>query len=236
MVLSAVSRVPLSLDVAQRLRASILDGTFPADSELPTESTLAATFGVGRSTVREAVRVLQAHGLLSGSESVSTTRPRVTHEATASSASIALSTALQVGSIPLEDLVALRVLLEAEAMRSIADVPEQARACLLAMADAVRTCDPDAFHLADVDFHVSLAYASGNKALGFVIAGLRDGIAGYLLDALRKKSDVGRALASLLAEHHAIVQALEAGDGDAAATLVVTHIRGFYAPDADHGI
>lgn len=231
MILSPVSRIPLSLEVAQQLRAAILDSTFAADTELPTESELAASFGVGRSTVREALRVLQANGLVSGADTVSTARPRVTHDRTAANAALALSTALQVGSIPLEDLVALRVLLEAESMRTIIDVPEAARDCLRVMDEAAARADPEAFHLADVDFHVGLAYASGNKALGFVISVLRDGIAAGLLNALRALPDVGRVLTRLAVEHHAIVDALDSGDGELAADLVLAHILGFYEPE-----
>lgn len=231
MALTPVTRIPLSLEVAQQLRTAILDGSFPADSELPTESELAASFGVGRSTVREALRVLQSTGLVSGADTISTARPRVTHGRTADSAALALSTAVQVGSIPLQDLVTLRVLLESESMRSNQGVPIDARECLNTMDEATERADAEAFHLADIDFHVSLAYAGGNKALGFVIAVLRDSIAGHLLDALRAKSDVGQVLARLGAEHRAIVDALDAGDRERAAELVVAHIRGFYEPE-----
>ncbi|MFI1168907.1 FadR/GntR family transcriptional regulator [Streptomyces sp. NPDC020801] len=231
MTLSPVSRIPLSLEVAQRLRAAILDGTFPAGTELPTETELAQSFGVGRSTVREALRVLQAHGLISGADTVSTARPRVTHERAAGAAGLALSTALQVGAIPLGDLVALRVLLEAEAIRQITAVPDAARSCLATMAAAVECTDIRAFHAADVEFHVQLAYAGGNQALGFVIGVLRDCIAGYLLDALTAQPDRGTVLARLLAEHRAIVDALDAGETDRAAELIVGHIRGFYEPE-----
>ncbi len=228
MALSPVSRIPLSLEVARQLREAVLDGSFPADTELPTESELAATFGVGRSTVREALRVLQSTGLVSGADSISTNRPRVTHAGTASSAALALSTAMQVGAIPLDDLVSLRVLLESESMRSNQGVPEEARTYLSVMDEAAAQADVLAFHLADIDFHVSLAYAGGNKALGFVITVLRDGIAGRLLEVLRTMPDVGSVLSRLSAEHHAIVDALDAGNRERAADLVVAHIREFY--------
>ncbi|MGA5895090.1 FadR/GntR family transcriptional regulator [Streptomyces venetus] len=231
MTISPVSRMPLSLDVAQRLRTAILDGTFAADAELPTETELAQSFGVGRSTIREALRVLQAHGLISGADTVSTARPRVTHERTAGAAGLALSTALQVGAIPLADLVALRVLLEAEAIRQNTSVPDTARSCLATMAAAVENADIHTFHAADVDFHVQLAYAGGNRALGFVIGVLRDCIAGYLLDALAAVADPGAVLARLLAEHQGIVDALDAGETDRAAELAVHHISGFYTPE-----
>src|SRR5664279_2278426 len=111
MNLAPVERAPLSLTVSARLREAILDGSLACDDVLPTEHELAATFRVGRSTIREALRVLQSQGLLSGADSTSTTRPRVTHQRTAQSAADALGLALRLGAIPLDDLVALRVVL-----------------------------------------------------------------------------------------------------------------------------
>ncbi|TYQ00598.1 UNVERIFIED_ORG: regulatory GntR family protein [Nocardia globerula] len=109
MDITPLSRIPLSLAVSGRLRDAILDGSLPVGESLPTEQELAQAFSVGRSTVREALRVLQAQGLVTGADTVSTARPKVTHENTADSAATALSTAVQVGAVPLPDLVELRV-------------------------------------------------------------------------------------------------------------------------------
>jgi len=54
----------LSETVFGRLRALILDGTWSAGSRLPTEHELAATLKVSRGTVRQALRSLQAGGLI----------------------------------------------------------------------------------------------------------------------------------------------------------------------------
>src|SRR5262245_47721126 len=50
--------------VAERIRAAILDKTLAADDQLPPERALAIQFGVSRTTLREALRHLQAEGLL----------------------------------------------------------------------------------------------------------------------------------------------------------------------------
>lgn len=47
-----------------RLTQAILDGTFKAGEKIPTEPELASIFGVGRNTVREAVRTMVAYGVL----------------------------------------------------------------------------------------------------------------------------------------------------------------------------
>ena len=46
--------------VAERIRAAILDKSLSADEQLPAERDLAAQFGVSRATLREALRHLQA--------------------------------------------------------------------------------------------------------------------------------------------------------------------------------
>ncbi len=228
--IAPVARLPLSLDVAARLRDAILAGELSAGDELPTESELASSFGVGRSSVREALRVLQSQGLVTGAESVSTARPRVTHDRVASTAASALSTALQMSAVSLPDLVGLRTLLERDAVSSVTDVPDSARTCLETMRDAAAAGDIDAFHVADVDFHVSLAYAGGNGAVGLVVEVMRGLIEGYLRDALAKVGDPAPVLHELCHEHEAIVAAIDAGDRQRAADLVVSHIRGFYLP------
>jgi hypothetical protein len=56
-------RVPQLYElVAERLKKSILDGSYPPGSRLPAERDLATTLGVGRATVREAMGELVNQG------------------------------------------------------------------------------------------------------------------------------------------------------------------------------
>lgn len=50
--------------VVSRLTNAIIDGELKPGDQIPIESELASTFGVGRNTVREAVRILVAYGVL----------------------------------------------------------------------------------------------------------------------------------------------------------------------------
>jgi len=52
-------------DVAQQLRDAILDGRFPAGRKLPPERELVEEFRVNRTSVREAIKVLEGLGLVS---------------------------------------------------------------------------------------------------------------------------------------------------------------------------
>jgi DNA-binding FadR family transcriptional regulator len=55
---------PAYAALAEALRRRILDGELPAGSRLPKESELSAEFGVGRSTVREALSALASQNLI----------------------------------------------------------------------------------------------------------------------------------------------------------------------------
>ena len=52
-------------EVAEQLRDAILDGRFAAGAKLPPERELAAEFQVNRTSVREAIKVLEGLGLVS---------------------------------------------------------------------------------------------------------------------------------------------------------------------------
>ncbi len=209
-----------------------MSGELSVGTEMPTEKELTEHFQVSRSTIREALRILQAQGLLSGGDSVSTARPRVSAELTSSSASLALENAVRLAQIPLDDLIELRLLLEGEAVsaefhdRSALD---DARAALGVMRSP--DIDAETFHDADVRFHICLAGASGNTAFSLVMTVLRDAIGGHLLGALAALDDPAPVLAALADEHAAILDAIDRHEPERAAELVRSHIWNFYAQE-----
>lgn len=228
MAFNEVVRSPVYLQVAEQLREAILRGELSPGDALPAERELADTFGASRASVREALRVLQAQGLITGGGAP---MPAVVSAESLGPARDALITLLRLNRVELDDLVELRCVLEAAAMRAAARKPDaaffgDARQALADMcAPAVSV---EAFDEADVRFHVALVRASGNEAMHLVMAALRNAVARHLLAALRAQRDPRRLLRRLRSEHEAILEAVEAGDGDRAATLVDAHIRRFY--------
>lgn len=230
-----VGRAPLSLLVSEQLRESIVSGTVAVGAALPTEKELTEQFQVSRSTIREALRILQAEGLVSGGDSVSTARPRVSSARTVGSAARALENVLRLGQVPLPDLLDLRLLIEGAALAEAAVDPQPD-----ALADARDALDqmraPDvgieAFHAADVAFHIALVGAAGNRAYHLVLGVLRDAVATHLLASLAGIADPGPVQQQLVAEHTAILTAVERGDGEAAREQVIAHVRGFYETQA----
>ena len=229
--LSAEERAPLSIAVARKLREAIISGQVPLGGELPSEKDLGKQLKVGRSTIREALRILQAQGLVTGGDTVSTARPRVTAELTIVTAASTMENALRLGQVPLADLVELRVVIEG----SIAFAAAEARDAV-ALAEARATVetmrrpnlDVEAFRAADLAFHRCLAAAAGNQAFALVMGVLRDAIAGHLGEALHRVAKPRAAMAELAKEHAAILEAVEHGHGKKARLLITEHIREFY--------
>jgi GntR family transcriptional repressor for pyruvate dehydrogenase complex len=62
--LSKISKISIIDEVVKRVRASIVSGGYKVGDKLPTESQICEQLGVGRSTVREGFRVLEALGLI----------------------------------------------------------------------------------------------------------------------------------------------------------------------------
>ncbi|MBX3199592.1 MAG: FadR family transcriptional regulator [Labilithrix sp.] len=238
--LRAEDRAPLSVLVSRQLRQAIVSGRVSVGTELPSEKELTAELGVGRSTIREALRILQAQGLLSGGDTVSTRRPRVsTHQTLSLAAAQAMENAVRLGQVPLGDLVELRVVIEGASVESAAadsdEALDAARAAIVAMKASTQGKAPDveAFRAADLAFHRSLALASRNAAFPLVMGVLRSAISSHLGEALHREADLPGAIARLTREHEAILGAIEAGRGERARALVTKHIRAFYRQRAE---
>jgi DNA-binding FadR family transcriptional regulator len=92
--------------------------------------------------------------------------------------------------------------------------------------------DLEAFEVADIRFHLELVRASGNEALSIVMLAVRDTVSQALLSHLEAFDDPAPVLRQLIAEHEAILEAVIAGDGDAARRLSAEHLTRFYSEPA----
>lgn len=231
MIYEQVVHRPAYVQVADQLREAILGGTLPAGSELPSERELCERFGVGRTTVREALRSLQAQGLVTGGSGPTAPLRVVTPDAlSAGPVRDGLIHLLRLGRVPLDDLIELRIALEgaavAAAARRGATVLDDARAELEAMREA--GTDVAAFEAADVRFHLALVGASGNEAFSLIMLAVRHSMAAHLLGVLQSARDPEPVVAGLLEEHEAILAAVERGDAEDAQQQLRAHLQRFY--------
>ncbi len=156
----------LSQRMTQELGKAIVCGVYPKDESLPTEAELCEQFGVSRTAVREAVKMLSAKGLISS-------RPRQGIRILPEQEWNIFDSDLLRWS--LEGNPSLRVLREFLQMR-IAIEPEAASlaaryaddAAIEAIGEALEgmreaKSKPEEGLQADINFHVSILFASKNR-------------------------------------------------------------------------
>jgi GntR family transcriptional repressor for pyruvate dehydrogenase complex len=222
--------------VLQRIEAQIVSGALRAGERLPPERELAELLGVSRPAVREALRVLEAQGALRSQVGQGPGSGTMIDRVPSDALTRLLRLHVALGSFPLADVIETRVALE----RSIAVLAcRNARPAHISRTRAIlETMDePDltqeAFNQLDIDFHVQLAEAGGNRLMCDMTRAIRESVRTPFLAAFKGMPETGEGswtsmLNSLRAEHHAVFDAFEAGEGEKTADLLESHIRGFY--------
>ncbi|WP_017240462.1 FadR/GntR family transcriptional regulator [Streptomyces sp. SS] len=203
MALKAAGRTSLVDSVVDQLRTQLTDGEWTVGDRIPTEHELAQQLGVGRNTVREAVRVLVHAGLLESRQGNGTFV-----RSTADPAAV-LRGVRHAGA---SDVLELRIALEAEAARLAAarrDADDLLR-LRAALAGLREEGDRDAD--ADLAFHLAVVGATHNAAFVEVYRFFSAQVHEVLVEAL---GDHEMPPVDIDA-HDALVTAIEAGDPDAA--------------------
>jgi DNA-binding FadR family transcriptional regulator len=210
--------------VYDQLRELIVRGELKRGDRLPGEIVLASQFGVSRGTVREALRALAAHNLVRTAKGATggtfVTLPTVDHISAFLQANIALLS--EANDVTLEEFLEVRRLLEVFAarqcaLRGTADDVERLRQTVvepggLAVEEQFRH---------NRNFHGAVLDGAGNTLLR---------IAAQPIFSILQTNLTREALNSHFAQrvdsdHRAILQAIEHGDGDAAAAEMDGHLR-----------
>ncbi|MBI4310919.1 MAG: FadR family transcriptional regulator [Chloroflexi bacterium] len=219
--ITAVHRTRLFESVVAQLRELIRDGKLLPGQRLPSEREMAQRFQVSRASVREAVRALEQEGLVATRSGAGTF---VSEEGFDAAVDV-LAKRLLAGREVVADILELRLLLEPQiaalaAQRATAGDKEQMAAILREQEAQVAEGETGA--AADVAFHSTVASASHNQVLERLSATLAD-----LLSPIRDEGlqTPDRSYSSLRT-HRAILQAIEAGDQEAARLAMQEHIEG----------
>jgi GntR family transcriptional regulator, transcriptional repressor for pyruvate dehydrogenase complex len=214
--------------VLQWIENQLSSGQLVLGGRLPAERTLAEKLEVSRTSVREAIRILEAMGVVrAGVGSGPEAGTVVIADPTAALGS-ALRLHVATSHLPVADIVQTRVLLESwAAARARADSPALAEAAaLLEQMDAGP--DTEDFLALDVRFHLALAEAAGNAVVSAMMGSLREAIQSYAGKLTANLPDWEATAVRLRAEHREILAAINNHDGGRAAELVAAHIEGYY--------
>ncbi|MDT0454696.1 FCD domain-containing protein [Streptomyces sp. DSM 41527] len=225
MSLEALRPSPLVEQAAQRLRDQITGGHWPVGTKLPGETTLAKNLGVGRSTVREAVRALAGAGLVQPRQGagvfVIATEPTEDWPARLRRAAVA-------------DVYEVRAMVEVQAARLAAARRTDTDIAMMRSAlDRRRTAAAETGHAAFVDadiaLHAAVVEAAHNPVLSDLFAEFVPALRQGLIDLVELLGLRDEDPQHGDARHAALVEAVADGDGEAASRLLQTELEGTLA-------
>jgi GntR family transcriptional regulator, transcriptional repressor for pyruvate dehydrogenase complex len=192
---------------------------------LPPEKQMLQHYEIGRSTLREALRLLEFQGLITlkpgpgGGPVVQ--RPDAKHLTTT------LILLLQVSEAPFRVIIEARSALEPMIARLAAErISGEDLQTLAGTIDQMNAAldDQYAFLEANKTFHYTIAHASGNTVFAYIVEsllGILDGtVLGFDLSGRRNRQIIAEA-------HESIFRALEARDPDTARAMMEKHIRAY---------
>jgi DNA-binding FadR family transcriptional regulator len=206
--------------VAHELLVLILSGRFRAGDRLPPERQLASEFGVSRPTVRQAVAVLAAHGLVEARVGAGTF---VVGTPTASGETVPAS------AENVAEVVEARLVFEVGAVRLAARRARRRREeldILGAIVEALEQSDTHDVFPVDVDvaFHRAVLRLADNTHLEALLAPFWPTIAATAA-AASKSSWTQDDTVRIAAQHRAVFEALRVGDAELAAFEMERHLR-----------
>ncbi|MDH6677213.1 DNA-binding FadR family transcriptional regulator [Rhodococcus sp. LBL1] len=222
---AALTRNLLTDQVADQLRRRLQAGEWEIGSKLPGETTLAAELGVGRSTIREALRMLAGQGMLRARQGAGVFVERTEPEFDG------WEGVLQREAITA--VVEVRAAIEIEAARlaalraTDADVAAMRRALEL-RADAADAPDRE-FVDADIAVHRAVVAAAHNPVLSELFETFVPRLADAMTEMIALLDLRHRDTEPNADEHAALVDAIAAGDVEGAARVSRAHLEGMAA-------
>lgn len=161
------------VQVAEAIKTWVVEQGLRAGDRLPGEAELINRFGMAKGTIREAMRVLEAQGLIK-----TRTGPgggSFVHEVSRQRAKALLGNYFYFKDLAIGDIYQLRLTLEPEMAAALAgklseEVLEQLESNIAEYSEPAKTLDEEREqHVASLRFHAILAGQAKNPLLGFVI-------------------------------------------------------------------
>lgn len=223
-VFERVTTGRISEEIVDRVKTAIRDGRLEPGDRLPPERELTTRFGVSRMSVRDALRILEASGLVEirvgarggafvrapGSSIVGEGIVNMLMLSPASSADVTEARrVLELGIVP---LVVERA--TEDDLDSLSQICAESKAALRAGDYPVEL---------SARFHVAFARASHNEAIGLLVESLR----GPLLMSLERAKEVAPKTMGVsgVREHVAVVEAIRDRDPERALAVMDRHLR-----------
>jgi DNA-binding FadR family transcriptional regulator len=209
--------------VLRDLEDRIVTGALVAGDLLPAEAQLAAHYAVSSRVVREALGALAARGLVE----VRPGKGTLVRGVDSAALRDFFVVAMRADSRGLWDLFELRKLVEVQiaelaARRATGADIERCSDALARLEAAQHT--PEAYVIADIDFHQAIAAAAGNRMLGLLLEGLREPLRMARVRSWQGRMRVGHEVADQIEMHRRILFAVRRHQPRAAAEAMARHL------------
>ncbi|WP_323764519.1 FadR/GntR family transcriptional regulator [Marinovum sp.] len=213
----------LSGQISRKLGERILDGQLQPGQLLPDENALCEEFGVSRTAVREAVKMLVAKGLLEVRQRIGTRVQDVGHWQMLDRDVLMWHQSLTIEDERLISLMELRQSIEPDAAFHAATRRSETQ--MAAIRDAVAQMEAHAgenseYVLSDARFHIAVLRATNNRYL----LALENAIFAGLMLSIRLTNPDERLNRKSVPLHRAIAEAIEAQDAEAAHARMKEHL------------
>lgn len=198
-------------DVVEELTRDVISAQYLPGASLPTLRELAEAFGVSTPTIREALRILEARGLVevrhgSGIYVLSPTEDEEIPWMLSAKDADEYAELLEARSIIEEQIVGL-----AATRRTAAELAQLEE--IVARMENAPT-DGGAFLAADLDFHTALAEAAHNRALLRTMLAIRGPLKRLMANRTLEALESPDGLRDAIADHRQIVEAVRSGAAD----------------------
>lgn len=220
---SKVSVGRTSQVIADQIRLLLRDGRLKPGDRLPSERDLCQRFGVSRVTVREALRVLEANGLIE--IKVGARGGAIVSSPSSESLGEGLADLLTLSPFTASHVTEARLILELGLVPMVVErATEEDIAALRELADQGRRALNKGEYTVEMSaaFHIRLAGATRNPAIEMLVRSFHGPLVMSLEKAQHAAPRMGRRGVE---EHRAIVDAVEARDVQRAADIMREHLE-----------
>lgn len=223
-------------DVVEQVKEAVAAGELRPGDRLPSERGLCDVFGISRPTLREALRALEALGVITirrgSAGGIFIARP------SADLVSSALESLLRFRGASATDLTEVRLAIEGQNARwaALRAEPQDFKHLDGLVASLTELCERASTPWAeiaakDIEFHEAVARAAHNTVRLAIMFGINGVLRPLVIEAGRNSSFEERA--SVAVDHAAIADAIRYGDSEKAELLMCDHIERWGRIEAD---
>lgn len=219
MLIERIARVNLGETVLKRLLGLFSDRQLKPGDQLPAERALAEKLGVSRVTIREALKVLSALGLVEMRQG----RGTFVRSQTPDALTRPITASLALPGVSVLELVEARRVIE---LHTVEQAALQRRKEDLAKLSGVLEAmekefgSPERYIDLDKEFHLAIARCAGNRVLLALLEAIRDTLRNELIGSVRPPGK-----AAMYGRHHReIYRAIRAKDVKLARRMMASHL------------